>query len=214
MARIPSLRWKLAFLVTVVAAVASALTWLGLRQYLGPTRTFPLVAIASVALTLLLERGITSPLREMTRATRAMAAGDYTQRVSVTGHDEVGQLGTAFNQMAGDLSSVDQARRDLIANVSHELRTPVAALQAELENMADGVTRPTPQTLQLALAQTERLGRLVTDMLDLSRLEAGAVDLHLASVRLGEFFSAALDAVAFVASTSGKGLTLRSETSS
>ena len=187
LARIPSLRWKLAFLVTVVAAVASALTWLGLRQYLGPTRTFPLVAIASVALTLLLERGITSPLREMTRATRAMAAGDYTQRVSVTGHDEVGQLGTAFNQMAGDLSSVDQARRDLIANVSHELRTPIAALQAGLENLVDGVVEPTPANLEQSLSQTERLTRLVNYLLDLSRVEAGASALNYSAVQIGDF---------------------------
>jgi signal transduction histidine kinase len=156
---------------------------------------------------------MTSPLREMTAAARAMRKGDYSQYVTATSRDEVGELARAFNGMAEDLGAADRRRRDMIANVSHELRTPVAALQAELENMVDGVTQPTPQTLELALAQTERLGRLVTDMLDLSRLEADVVELTCEQVPVAEFFADALDAVAFVASTSGKDLRLTSEIS-
>jgi signal transduction histidine kinase len=64
-----------------------------------------------------------------------------------------------------------------VANVSHELRTPIAALQAVLENLVDGVEDPDPQTFRTMLAQVERLGRLVTQLLDLSRLESGAVPL-------------------------------------
>ncbi|MDR0431730.1 MAG: HAMP domain-containing histidine kinase, partial [Bifidobacteriaceae bacterium] len=156
---------------------------------------------------------MTSPLRQMTAAARAMAKGDYSVQVQATSRDEVGQLARAFSTMASDLARVDRARRDMIANVSHELRTPVAALQAELENMVDGVTQPTPETLALALSQTERLGRLVTDMLDLSRLEAGAVDLNLSPVRLTDFFTESLDAAAFVASASGKKLAFECEVS-
>src|SRR5439155_587249 len=63
------------------------------------------------------------------------------------------------------------------ANVSHELRTPISALQAVLENLVDGVAASDPATLRTALAQTERLGRLVTELLDLSRIEAGVVPL-------------------------------------
>jgi signal transduction histidine kinase len=69
-------------------------------------------------------------------------------------------------------------RRELVANVSHELRTPLAALQALLENLADGVEPPDPSSLRTALAQTERLGRLVTQLLDLSRLESGGLALQ------------------------------------
>jgi signal transduction histidine kinase len=68
-------------------------------------------------------------------------------------------------------------RRDLVANVSHELRTPLTALQATLENIIDGVATADPSTLQTMLAQVERLGRLVIQLLDLSRLEAGTVPL-------------------------------------
>ena len=79
--------------------------------------------------------------------------------------------------MAADLAAADQQRRELIANVSHELRTPIAALQAVLENLVDGVAEPDPATLSTALGQTERLGRLVAELLDLSRIDAGAVPL-------------------------------------
>ena len=68
-------------------------------------------------------------------------------------------------------------RRDLVANVSHELRTPITALQAVLENLVDGVEAPDPETLSTMLAQVERLGRLVQQLLDLSRLESGGVPL-------------------------------------
>ncbi len=79
--------------------------------------------------------------------------------------------------MAAELEATDRMRRDLVANVSHELRTPITALQARLENLVDGVEAPDPDTLDTMLAQVERLGRLVTQLLDLSRLESGAVPL-------------------------------------
>jgi DNA-binding response OmpR family regulator len=71
--------------------------------------------------------------------------------------------------MAAELAGVERMRRDVVANVSHELRTPIGAPQALLENLADGVEPPDPAALRTALAQTERLGRLVEQLLDLSR---------------------------------------------
>jgi signal transduction histidine kinase len=79
---------------------------------------------------------------------------------------------------AAALAVVDRLRRDLVANVSHELRTPISALQAELENLVDGIEPPDPQTLRTMLKQAERLGGLIAQLLDLSRLESGAVPLQ------------------------------------
>jgi signal transduction histidine kinase len=115
---------------------------------------------------------MTSPLREMTAAARRMAGGRYDTRVRASSRDEVGELARAFNRMAGDLAEVERQRREFVANVSHELRTPISALNAQLENIADGVTPATPATLRPALEQTERLGRLVGQLLDLSRVDA------------------------------------------
>ena len=79
--------------------------------------------------------------------------------------------------MADQLAETDRVRRDLVANVSHELRTPITALQAKLENLVDGIEPPDVDTFRVMLAQVERLGRLVQQLLDLSRLESGAVPL-------------------------------------
>src|SRR5256885_9366323 len=121
----------------------------------------------------------------MTVAAKAMARGDYSRRVRASARDEVGQLATAFNQMAADLAAADRQRRELIANVSHELRTPITAIQAVLENVVDGVSDPA--TLRTALAQTERLGRPVTQLLDLSRIEAGGAPLCREPFALPQF---------------------------
>jgi signal transduction histidine kinase len=137
-----------------------------------------IATVLSLVMVQLLARGMTSPLREMAAAASAMARGDYRRRVRATSRDEVGELARAFNAMAADLADVDRMRRELVANVSHELRTPLGALQALLENLADGVEPPSEATLRTALFQTERLGRLVTQLLDLSRLESGSLTLH------------------------------------
>lgn len=125
-----------------------------------------------------LARGMTSPLREMASATQAMASGDYSKRVRATSRDEVGQLAHAFNAMAAELAETDRVRRDLVANVSHELRTPISGLQAALENIIDGASQPSEDVFRTMLSQTERLGRLVSELLDLSRLESGVIELH------------------------------------
>ncbi|MFD4181381.1 ATP-binding protein [Rhodococcus sp. NPDC058514] len=143
--------------------------------------------LVSLAVVQVLAHGMTSPLREMTAAAKAMATGDYSRRVRSTSRDEIGQLATAFNQMAEDLEADDRYRRELIGNVSHELRTPIAALQAVLENVVDGVETPDHETMRSALAQTERLGKLVADLLDLSRIEGGAVPLQRTTFEIEPF---------------------------
>jgi signal transduction histidine kinase len=118
-----------------------------------------------------------------------METGDYSQRVETRNRDEVGRLAVAFNRMSAELEQVEQSRRDLVANVSHELKTPIAAIRAHLENLLDGVERPDPQTLEVMLTQSERLGRLVEQLLDLSRLESGEVPLHREDVQLAPLVS-------------------------
>jgi RNA polymerase sigma factor (sigma-70 family) len=127
---------------------------------------------------------MTSPLREMAAAASEMAKGNYERRVRSSSRDEVGELARAFNQMAADLAETDRVRRDLVANVSHELRTPITALQVLLENLVDGVAEPEPETFLTMLTQVERLGRLVKQLLDLSRLESGAVPLERTAFRV------------------------------
>ena len=177
--RLRSIKVKLG--VVIVATVAGTVVVLRdrlpARAGRSSVRTF-VAAVIALAIVQFLARGMTSPLREMAAAATAMARGDYGRRVRATSHDEVGELARAFNAMAAELADVDRMRRDLVANVSHELRTPIGALQALLENLVDGVEPVDPAALRTALVQTERLGRLVEQLLDLSRLESGALALR------------------------------------
>jgi signal transduction histidine kinase len=131
-----------------------------------------------------LARGMTQPLRDMAQAAKRMETGDYSARVHTRSRDEVGQLADAFNKMSAELEGVERLRRDLVANVSHELKTPITAIRAHLENLLDGVEQPNPETLQVMLSQSVRLGRLVDQLLDLSRLESGDVPLDRERVSL------------------------------
>jgi HAMP domain-containing protein len=133
-----------------------------------PRYTLPVAVLLALGVTQLLAHGMTSPLRELTAAARAMARGEHGRRVTATSRDEVGEAARAFNRMAEELEQVDRSRRELVANVSHELRTPVAALQAVLENVVDGVTPADPAT-----CAPPRAGRAARhagpELLDLSR---------------------------------------------
>jgi signal transduction histidine kinase len=174
---------KLKLGVVIVAAVVATVLVVSLGDRLGLSPLIAGVAAAAIALALVqvLAHGMTFPLREMVSAAQAMARGDYSRRVTATSKDEVGDLARAFNSMAAELATVDRMRRDLVANVSHELRTPIGALRAKLENLVDGVEAPDKRTLDAMLRQVERLGNLVEQLLDLSRLESGAVPLERSS---------------------------------
>ncbi|WP_395104735.1 ATP-binding protein [Actinomadura sp. SCN-SB] len=182
-----SIKVKFVIVTAVTACTAILMVLWGYSFDLRARQTLPVGVLVSAIVTQLLARGMTAPLREMTAAARAMARGDYSRRVRATSRDEVGELAHAFNRMASDLAEVERQRREFVANVSHELRTPISALRAVLENVADGVTPPTPEVLNSALDQTERLGRLVTQLLDLSRVDAGAAPLDLTEIDVAAF---------------------------
>ncbi|MDF3045668.1 MAG: integral rane sensor signal transduction histidine kinase [Ornithinibacter sp.] len=183
---IRTIRTKLGLLVGVSVVVAAVVAEVGDAAGVAGWISLPVTVAAALAVTQWLARGMTSPLREMTTAAGAMARGDHGQRVAASSTDEVGELARAFNAMAADLASADQQRRLLVATVSHELRTPLSAQRALLENLVDGVVRPDDEVLRAALRQSERLSALVGDLLDLSRIDAGAAPLELTDVVVSE----------------------------
>lgn len=178
-------------LLVVASLVLASLTFWATAQWQFRFALLTALVVALVV-TQVLAHGMTSPLREMTAAARAMATGDYSRRVRATSRDEIGELAVAFNQMAADLEAEDRYRRELIGNVSHELRTPITALRAMLENVVDGVAEPDDATMRAALDQAERLGRLVTDLLDLSRIEGGVVPLRRMEFEVRPFLEEAV----------------------
>lgn len=183
-----SLILKITVFIAATATVSFGLTWIMLRVGLSVWLALPIILVLFLAFGLVFSRKFIAPLAEMRDAAEALTQGDYDVRVKAkASNDEIGQLATSFNVMAGELEHADQMRRDLIANVSHELRTPVSALQALVENMADGVVEPTPTNLEGILGQTHRLSDLIAFLLDLSRVEAGAASLEISTFDFGEF---------------------------
>ncbi|MEV7005828.1 DUF4153 domain-containing protein [Streptosporangium sp. NPDC051022] len=183
---------KLGMIILLAVAVAFVVNEVGINAGYSRNVRVAVAVVFALAMMQLLARGMTKPLREMAAAAQTIAKGRYGLRVTATSRDEVGELARAFNAMATDLGEVDRQRRELVANVSHELRTPITALRAVLENVVDGVSTPDPVTLGTALAQTERLGRLVAQLLDLSRLDSGARPIELEDVELGPLCDQAL----------------------
>lgn len=129
---------------------------------------------ALIAIYFITER-IVSPLREMSKAAKRMAVGKFDTRVPVHGRDEVAELAVAFNQMAGDLENLERMRNSFVANVSHDLRTPMTTISGFIDGILDGVIPPEQERhyLQVVSEEVRRLSRLVTALLDVSRLQAG-----------------------------------------
>ncbi|MFE7592075.1 sensor histidine kinase [Kitasatospora sp. NPDC057512] len=206
-----SIKGKLTLLVIVSVCLATGMVVVAIRSETQIRIIMVFSMIASLLFMQFLAHGLTAPLREMTAAARAMASGDYSRRVEVNSRDEIGELAAAFNAMAADLQAADRHRRELVANVSHELRTPIAALRAVLENVVDGVVQPNPATLGAALEQTERLGRLVTHLLDLSKIDDGVVALDARPFEVREFLDGVLRGVTVDGATAGGAFSRRGD---
>ncbi len=127
---------------------------------------------------------LTKPLREMSVATRQYANGNFSARISVKrskifGKSEIDELSEAFNSMAQALATLEMSRRSFVANVSHELKTPMTTIGGFIDGILDGTIGPEKeqQYLRIVSDEVKRLSRLVTGMLNMSKIEAGELDL-------------------------------------
>jgi signal transduction histidine kinase len=144
------------------------------------------IGMGSLIVGLVLSRGMSRPLSNLTAATRAVAAGDLSVRVSTRYPGEVGELATAFNQMAKDLARADELRRNMTADVAHELRTPLSVIRGKLEGVLDGVYPATPEHLEPVLEETKLLTHLVEDLRLLALAEAGQLILEKRAMDVGD----------------------------
>ncbi|MGI9049925.1 MAG: HAMP domain-containing protein [Rubrobacteraceae bacterium] len=134
--------------------------------------------VTATLASLFVARRISGPLRRLAGATRRIASGRYEERVPATSDDEIGDLASSFNALAKTLQDTEQRRLDLISDVSHELRTPLSTIEGYMEGLLDGVIEPTNETWALVHGEAERLKRLVEDLQELSRAEAGRLTLE------------------------------------
>ena len=144
--------------------------------------------IAAILASFFISRQVVTPMLHMMSLSQRIAEGEYQERLALPGGqqadqtDELGQLALRFNQMADKLEKTETIRRQLIGDVTHELRTPLTAVKGYLEGLMDGVLPADPETYEQIHSEIDRLQRLVNDLQELSRVEAGAIQLNLAPV--------------------------------
>lgn len=120
---------------------------------------------AALAFALVMARGLTRPVADISLAAARFAGGDYTSRTGATGDDELGRLGRTFNAMAEALAHAEENRRKFLADVTHELKTPVASIQAMAEALQDGLVKDTDQQLAMASLLAQDAGKPVQDVI-------------------------------------------------
>ena len=152
-----------------------------------------IVAFAATALAVVLfswlARQMTRPLTQMERSANAIAQGNFSIRAQEnTGTRETRALAKAFNDMAVQMESLETSRRDFIANVSHELRSPLTSIQGYIQGVQDGTFPEEDQDkyLSVALEETQRLSKLVSGLLNLSRIEREDIPLNCTDFDLNE----------------------------
>lgn len=148
--------------------------------------------VIAVVLALLMGGWLADPLQKLERAARGMAKGDLSQRVVVSGKDELAALGLTFNHLAASLQDSERRRQAMTADIAHELRTPLAVQRAQLEAMQDGIYPLTTENLQVALDQNATLSRLVEDLRTLALADARELQLEREPVDLNRLAGDAL----------------------
>jgi len=170
------------------------------RQIRPPWRDMLPPLFASAMLTLVvsaiaaffLSRSITRPLSTITQAAEEIAHGNYRQSIPVRGEDQIARLAASFNYMAREVECARQIQRDFIANISHDLKTPLTSIQGFSQAILEGaVTSPEGYrcAAEIIYQESERMGRLVSDLLELARLEAGQADMARKPVDLQALLS-------------------------
>ncbi len=153
-----------------------------------------------------ISRSISGPLARITEASKQMAQGDYDVHIPIRGQDEVGRLSEAFNQMAREVGHSHQMMKDLLANVSHELKTPLTSIQGFSQAMVDGVVQSDDDVKEYSRTiheEANRMRALVDDLLLLSQLETGQVEMQQEDVDLRALLEYTLERFQFAIRDAG-----------
>lgn len=162
--------------------------------------------VAALVFGFILSQSVAAPLRNISRAARNVARGNYRQRVPATGPTEVRDLAATFNRMTEQVQRSQQTLRDFLANISHELKTPLTSIHGFSEAVLDG-TIDDPEGIhrsaRIISDESTRVLRLVEELLDLSRIESGQVPMRLEEFSVGELLQHVGDVFALRSEESG-----------
>ncbi|MBN1813151.1 MAG: HAMP domain-containing protein [Anaerolineae bacterium] len=181
------------------------------EDFLRQVNTLMLVAGSVAALGVLIVGGlqarrIVKPVRALAAAAHRVADGDLSQRIPITGDDELGEMAAAFNTMAAELERQHELRHRAMADVAHELRTPLSVLQVQLESIEDNLTAPTPEVIAGLQGDLAHLSRLVEDLRVLTLADAGELHVDAEPVEMGGLVQAVVERMQAAARTKGVGL--------
>lgn len=140
------------------------------------------VTVLGIFIGILSSRGLTKPLSRLAEAARAIGERDLSQRVEVSGSQEIQDVARAFNEMAARLEQGETLRRNLLADVAHELRTPLSVIQGNLQAILDDVYELDKSEIARLFDQTRQLSRLVDDLRELAQAEAQQLPMDFKSV--------------------------------
>lgn len=159
-----------------------------MNTYNSIWRSAILTSILSLLLSFIISGRFSRPLTEMNVISREIATGNFKRRVKVRTKDEVGQLAVNFNAMADSLEKLESMRRSFVANVSHELRSPLTSMKGYIQGVLDHTIPVEDQDkyLRIALDETERMNRLINELMDLSRIETGQFSIDIKVVDINE----------------------------
>jgi signal transduction histidine kinase len=152
--------------------------------------------IVSLLASLLVARSIAAPIQNVTEAANAMSAGNYAQRVPLSGPREMRDLAQDFNNMAAQVQAAQQAERDFVANVSHELKTPLTSIQGFAQAIAEGAVSEPAEVQKAARVireEAERLRRLTNGLLDSAQIQSGQIRMARAPLDLNEIAQACIE---------------------
>lgn len=178
----------------------------------GMLVTAGVALVLAFVLGLLFSRWLTRPLKRITVAADAIKGGDLTARSGVRGHDEIGKLGSTFDDMAAEFEKDRDLEKKLTNDVAHELRTPLQAIMATVEAMQDGIMPCDAEHLAVVDSEVKRLSRLVKQMLHLSRLESRSVETHFMLVDVVDFLYGIIASREAVFNSAGLELTFENRT--
>ena len=155
--------------------------------------SFAVAFLIAIAASLMISRLITRPVSSLSKASQSIARGEYEYRIpdEEIPVDELGQLAVNFNNMAERLEQTEIMRRQLIGDISHELRTPLTAIKGSMEGLIDGVLPKEQATFAQIYQEADRLQRLVEDLQELSRVEAGQFKLNRKKADIKELATSA-----------------------
>mgnify|MGYP001571175126 CR=1 FL=1 len=148
-------------------------------------------------------RSVCSPIKILKDATDRIAEGDLDYRIEVTSNDEIGTLGTAFNQMCNKLKEMDKMKSEFVSNISHNLKTPLTAIREAndllLEKIAGPITEPQTKLLTIMKEEAHQLTMMINDLLDISRVEAGLMRYNFQYSDIHDVIRKSMDEIRFLA---------------